>query len=67
VAFTLPTLAADYLPPQIVTVPVVDIEPGSVLLAWPADGADPLVEAFVGAVRETLAGDDTAGSGLRSP
>ena len=67
VAFTLPTLAADYLPPQIVTVPVVDIEPGSVLLAWPADGADPLVEASVTAVRQTLAGTDAMRSGHRSP
>jgi DNA-binding transcriptional LysR family regulator len=61
VGYTLPTLAADYLPPQIVTVPIVDIEPGSVLLAWSPEGADPLVEALVGAVRETLA--DATGDG----
>jgi len=61
VGYTLPTLAADYLPPQIVTVPMVDAEPGSVLLAWPVESADPLVEALAKAVRETLAdgaGDD---------
>lgn len=53
--YTLPTLAADYLPPEIVTVPVVDIEPGSVLLAWPRTTVDTLVDAFVSTVRETVA------------
>jgi DNA-binding transcriptional LysR family regulator len=65
VAFSLPTLVADYLPPQIVGVPVVDIEPGSVLLAWLAEGADPLVEALVEAVRETLA--DATGNDQPAP
>lgn len=55
VGYTLATLAADYLPPQIVTVPIVDVEPGSVLLAWPIESADPLVEGLVAVVRETLA------------
>lgn len=55
VGYSLPTLVADYLPPQIVTVPIVDVAPGSLLLAWLAEGADPLVEALVGAVRETIA------------
>ena len=54
VGYSLPSLVADYLPPQIVTVPIVDVEPGSVLLAWRAEGADPLVEALVTVVRETL-------------
>jgi DNA-binding transcriptional LysR family regulator len=53
--YTLPTLAADYLPPTIVTVPVIDIEPGSVLLAWPGTTVDPLVDALVSSVREALA------------
>ena len=53
--YTLPTLAADYIPSEIVIVPVVDIEPGEVLLAWPRDAADPLVDAFVASVRATLA------------
>ena len=56
VAYSLPTLVADYLPPQIVAVPVVDVEPGSVLFAWWAEGKDPLVEALVAAAQETLAG-----------
>lgn len=55
VGYTLPTLAADYIPSGIVTVPVVDIEPGEVLLAWPSNTVDPLVDAFVSSVRETLA------------
>lgn len=59
---TLPTLVADYLPPQIATVPIVDIEPGSVLFAWPAESPDPLVEPLVAAVRETLAGERGEGS-----
>jgi DNA-binding transcriptional LysR family regulator len=54
VGFTLPTLVADYLPADIVTVPVVDIEPGSVLLAWPRDAVDPLVDAFVSNVRDSV-------------
>ena len=60
VGYTLPTLAADYLPPQIVTVPVVDIDPGSVLLAWSVETADSLVNALVASVQETLdeSGDD---------
>ena len=66
VAFSLPTLVADYLPPQIVAVPVIDVEPGSVLFAWWVEGADPLVEAFVGAVRETLAGATGDGQPARS-
>lgn len=53
--YTLPTLAADCLPPTIVTVPVVDIEPGLILLAWPSITVDPLVDAFVSSVREALA------------
>jgi hypothetical protein len=35
-------------------VPVVDIEPGSVLLAWPRDAVDPLVDAFVSNVRDSV-------------
>jgi DNA-binding transcriptional LysR family regulator len=60
VCFSLPTLAADYLPPQIVAVPVVDVEPGTVLLAWSAESRDPLVAALVAAVQEILAGHGEA-------
>lgn len=56
IGFSLPTLVADYLPAAIVTRPVIDVEPGSVLLAWPDDAADPLVHAFVAATEEALGG-----------
>jgi DNA-binding transcriptional LysR family regulator len=55
VGYTLPTLAAGYLPPEIVAIPIVDIEPGSVLLAWPRDRADALTEAFLTTARSTFA------------
>lgn len=54
VMFSLPTLAVDYIPPQIAIVPVIDIEPGSVVLAWSTENQDPLVAAFVDAVQESL-------------
>lgn len=54
VGYSLPSLAAGYLPADVTMVPVTDIEPGRVVLAWPADTADPLVHAFVRAVRTAL-------------
>lgn len=57
VGYTLPTLAADYLPPELVTIPVVDVEPGTVLLAWPRGRVDSLTEAFLASARSTLAAD----------
>lgn len=65
VMFTLPTLAADYIPPEIAAVPVIDIEPGTVLLAWSAESQDPLVEAFVAVVRETVAAGASPGASVR--
>ncbi len=55
VGYTLPTLAAEYLPSDIVSVPVVDLEPGSVVLAWARGRSNPLTDAFVGTVREAVA------------
>ena len=55
VAFTMPTVMANFPNTQTVTVPVTDLEPGGVLLAWRADDRDPLVEAFVGSAREGVA------------
>jgi DNA-binding transcriptional LysR family regulator len=54
VMYTLSTLAADYLPPDIRMVPVVDIEPGAAVLAWRNETEDPLVRAFAASVRQTL-------------
>lgn len=56
VAFTLPTVMANFPNTQIVTRPVVDAEPGAVLVAWRRDDADPVVAAFLRSARETLAG-----------
>jgi len=52
--YTLPSLAADYLPPSIAAIPILDVEPGSVLLAWSPVDTDPLVHAFVATVRQTV-------------
>ena len=51
VAFTMPTVMANFPNTQIVTRPVTDIEPGGVLLAWRAEDKDPLVGAFVASAR----------------
>jgi DNA-binding transcriptional LysR family regulator len=58
--YTLPTLAAEYLPTAIRTVPVVDLEPGRVVLAWPAGPVDGLTEAFVATARAAIADRDMA-------
>lgn len=63
--YTLPTLAAPYLPSDIVAVPVVDLEPGSVVLAWPRGRADALTDAFVRMVRSGLR--DRAGGAHDGP
>jgi DNA-binding transcriptional LysR family regulator len=54
VAFTMPTVMANFPNTQIATVPVSDLEPGSVLLAWRADDTDPTVNAFISSARRTL-------------
>ena len=58
VAFTLPTVMANFPNTEIVTRPVVDLEPGAVLLAWRRDDRDPVVSAFVRTAREALETDD---------
>lgn len=54
VAYTMPTVIANFPNTEITTVPVTDLEPGSVLLAWRSDDADPVVAAFVASARSTL-------------
>ncbi len=54
VAFTMPTVMENFPNTEIVTVPVTDLEPGSVHLAWRTDDADPVVAAFVASARSTL-------------
>ena len=58
VAFTLPTVMANFPNTEIVTRPVVDLEPGAVLLAWRREDRDPIVAAFVGTAREALGAGD---------
>jgi DNA-binding transcriptional LysR family regulator len=60
VGYTLPTLAADYLPRDVVAVPVIDVEPGSVLLAWPRDRGDRLTDEFLSVARAALADREPA-------
>lgn len=55
-AFTMPTVMANFPNTRIVTVPVVDLEPGAVLLAWRRDDGDPVVAAFIRQARQVLAG-----------
>jgi hypothetical protein len=52
--YSLPTLMRGYLPSDIVAVPVVDVEPGSVVIAWPAKSTDALVESFVSTVADIV-------------
>jgi len=54
VAFTMPTVMENFPNTEIVTVPITDLEPGSVRLAWRTDDADPVVAAFVASARSTL-------------
>jgi DNA-binding transcriptional LysR family regulator len=58
VAFTMPTVMANFPNTEITTRPVVDLEAGAVLLAWRRDDRDPIVAAFVRAARELIAGAD---------
>ena len=61
--YTLPTLAAEYLPASISTVPVVDLEPGRVVLAWPRGPLDGLTGAFVETAIAAIEERDAAGHG----
>lgn len=54
VAYTMPTVMANFPNTEIVTAPVTGLEPGSVLLAWRTEDADPVVAAFVASARNTL-------------
>ncbi len=58
VAFTMPTVMANFPNTQIATRPVTDLEPGAVLLAWRAEDRDPIVRAFVASARQTMAAGD---------
>jgi hypothetical protein len=40
---------------RVTVVPVADLPPATVLLAWPASNPDPLATAFVASAREVAA------------
>jgi DNA-binding transcriptional LysR family regulator len=46
-AFTMPTVMANFANTEIRVLPVEDVPPAALLLAWRADDPDPLVESFV--------------------
>ena len=50
----MPTVMANFPNTEITTRPVIDLEPGGVLLAWRRDDRDPVVAAFVRSAREAL-------------
>lgn len=47
VAFTMPSVMANFPNTEIATVPVTDLEPARLVLAWRRDDPDPIVAAFV--------------------
>ncbi len=58
VAFTMPTVMANFPNTRIATRPVTDLEPGGIVLEWRSDDDDPIVRAFVASARQSLAADD---------
>lgn len=52
VCFAPQSMAAYYARPDLVWVPLHDVEPLRVVLAWPADAETPLVRGFADVVRE---------------
>jgi DNA-binding transcriptional LysR family regulator len=51
VAFTMPSVMANFPHTEISTVPVTDLEPARLVLAWRREDADPVVAAFVASAR----------------
>jgi DNA-binding transcriptional LysR family regulator len=51
VALTMATVMDNFPNTEIATIPVTDLEPGTLLLAWRRGDRDPLVAAFVAAAR----------------
>lgn len=54
-AFTMPTVMRNFATARVTVVPVADLPPATVLLAWPASNPDPLATAFVASAREVAA------------
>lgn len=64
VAYTMPSVMDNFPNTEIATVPVTDLEPGAILVAWRTDDADPTVAAFVASAEGTLARPEAHKSGL---
>ena len=51
-AFTMPSVMRNFTTARVVVVPVEDLPPAALLLAWPASNPDPLATAFVASALE---------------
>lgn len=51
VAFTMPSVMANFPHTEIATVPVTDLDPARLVLAWRRDDPDPVVAGFVASAR----------------
>lgn len=54
-AFTMPTVMKNFTTARLAVVPVDDLPPAAVLLAWRTSNPDPLVNAFVASALEVTA------------
>jgi DNA-binding transcriptional LysR family regulator len=54
VAFTMPSVMANFPNTEIGTVPVTDLEPARLVLAWRRDDPDPVVATFVASARASV-------------
>jgi DNA-binding transcriptional LysR family regulator len=53
-AFTMPAVMENFANARIVVLPVRDLDPAAILLAWRASNPDPLVRAFVTTAQKVL-------------
>jgi hypothetical protein len=61
-AFTMPTVMRNFTTARVAVVPVADLPPATVLLAWPASNPDPLATAFVATALEVAGATAVAGA-----
>ena len=54
-AYTMPTVMQNFTTARVKVVPVSDLEPAAVLLAWRSASPDPLVKALVGVALDVMA------------
>jgi len=53
-AFTLPSVMRNFSTARVVTIPVTDLSPASVLLTWRTANPDPLVVALLRTAQRVL-------------